>query len=133
MLAVGEVVEVDAVDLVDHLAQQLAGLHVVVGALEHVADDAAPGGGGADGEELLEGGEEFGVDEGQEAIAGQALRVGGPVSPLEFGRDRGFVAGVEDRQFLILVVDDLEEEQPAQLADALGRRRRRRASWRMMS
>ena len=41
VLALGEVVEVDAVDLVDHLAHELAGLHVVVGVLEHVAHDAA--------------------------------------------------------------------------------------------
>jgi hypothetical protein len=43
VLALGEVVEVDAVDLVDHLAHELAGLHVVVGVLEDVADDAARG------------------------------------------------------------------------------------------
>ncbi len=41
VLALGEVVEVDLVDLVDHLPHQLAGLHVVVGVLEHVADHAA--------------------------------------------------------------------------------------------
>ena len=41
VLALGQVVEVDAVDLVDHLAHELAGLHVVVGVLEDVADDAA--------------------------------------------------------------------------------------------
>ncbi len=39
--ALVEVVEVDQVDLVDDLPQQLAGLHVVVGVLEHVAHDAA--------------------------------------------------------------------------------------------
>ena len=41
VLAFGEVVEVDAVDLVDDLAHQLAGLHVVVGILEDAADDTA--------------------------------------------------------------------------------------------
>ena len=41
VLALGQVVEVDAVDLVDHLAHELAGLHVVVGVLEDVAHDAA--------------------------------------------------------------------------------------------
>ena len=41
VLALGQVVEVDLVDLVDDLPHQLAGLHVVVGVLEHVADDAA--------------------------------------------------------------------------------------------
>jgi hypothetical protein len=38
VLALGQVVEVDAVDLVDHLPHQLAGFHVVVGVLEDVAD-----------------------------------------------------------------------------------------------
>ena len=36
-----EVVEIDVVDLVDHLPHELAGFHVVVGVLEHVAHDAA--------------------------------------------------------------------------------------------
>ena len=41
--SVGEVVEVDAVDLVDDLPQQVAGFHVVVGVLEHVSHDAGAG------------------------------------------------------------------------------------------
>ena len=41
VLALGEIVEIDLVDLVDHLPHQLAGLHVVVGVLEHVAHHAA--------------------------------------------------------------------------------------------
>ena len=41
MLALGEVVEIDLVDLVDDLPHELAGLHVVVGVLEHIADHAA--------------------------------------------------------------------------------------------
>ena len=41
VLAFGEIVEVDLVDLVDDLPHQLAGLHVVVGVLEHIAHDAA--------------------------------------------------------------------------------------------
>ena len=41
-VAVLRLVEVDAVvDLVDHLAHQCAGLHVVVGILEDAADDEA--------------------------------------------------------------------------------------------
>ena len=40
VLLLGEVVEVDLVDLVDHLAEQLARLHVVVGVLEDGTDDA---------------------------------------------------------------------------------------------
>ena len=41
MLPLREIVEVHLVDLVDDLPHQLAGLHVVVGILEHVAHDAA--------------------------------------------------------------------------------------------
>ena len=41
VLAFGEVVEVDAVDLVDDLAHELAGLHIVVGVFEDIPDDAA--------------------------------------------------------------------------------------------
>ena len=40
VLPLGQIVEIDAVDLVDHLPHQLAGFHVVVGVLEHVADHA---------------------------------------------------------------------------------------------
>ena len=41
VLPLGQVVEVDLVDLVDDLPEQLARLHVVVGVLEDVAHDAA--------------------------------------------------------------------------------------------
>ena len=41
MLALAQIVEVDAVDLVDHLPHQLTGFHVVVGVFKHVPDDAA--------------------------------------------------------------------------------------------
>ena len=34
-----EIVEINLIYLVDHLSQQLAGLHVVVGVFEHVAHD----------------------------------------------------------------------------------------------
>ena len=63
VLALGEVVEVDAVDAVDHLPHELAGLHVVVGVLEDVAHGARAR---RRGGELLEGREEVVVDEVQE-------------------------------------------------------------------
>ena len=56
----------------------------------------------------------------EQLIAGDALRVGRPGAPLEALRDRRAVAVLDQLQFLVLVVDDLEEEHPAQLADALG-------------
>ena len=41
MLPLGEVIEIHLVDFVDDLPHELAGLHVVVGVLEHVAHHAA--------------------------------------------------------------------------------------------
>jgi hypothetical protein len=41
MLALGEVVKVNLRDLADHLPHELAGLHIVMRILEHVAHDAA--------------------------------------------------------------------------------------------
>ena len=119
VLALGEVVEVDGVDLVDHLAHELAGLHVVVGVLEDVTHDAAAAVLGGAGQ-FLERGEELVIDEGQQRVAGHALGVGGPVPPLELFRDGRAVALLHQFQFLVLVVDDLEEEHPAELGDALG-------------
>ena len=53
-------------------------------------------------------------------LAGDALGVGRPGAPLEALGDWGRVTRVHQFQFLVLIVDDLEEEHPAQLADALG-------------
>ena len=70
VLARGQVVEVDIVDLVDHLAHQLAGLHVVVGILEDIAHHPAAVSGLAAGAEVLQGGEQVVVDKGQQGVAG---------------------------------------------------------------
>ena len=113
-------VEVDAVDLVDHLADQGAGLHVVVGILEDLLDDEAarvvvrPVG------EVLERLEEVVVDEVDQFLAGHALGVGGPGAPAQSLGDGGAVAVVEKLVFLLLVVEDLEKDHPDHLRDALG-------------
>ena len=117
MFRSSSVIEVDAVDLVDHLAHELAGLHEVVGVLEHVAHGFCARGLRRQGLELRE---QLVVDELEQFVAGDAFRVGRPGAPLEFLRDRRAVVVAEQLQFLVLVVDDLEEEHPAQLADALG-------------
>ena len=65
VLALGQVVEVDAVDLVDHLAHELAGLHVVEGVLEDVAHHAATVARLAGRPEILQGREQVVVDEGE--------------------------------------------------------------------
>ena len=119
MLPVGERIEIDAVDLVDHLAHELAGFHVVVGVFEHVAYHAAAVAGFAGELEAFERREQLAVDEAEQRLAGYALRVPRPGAPLETLRDRRAIAGLGQLQFLVLIVDDLEEEHPAQLADAL--------------
>ena len=53
-------------------------------------------------------------------VAGDAFGVGGPVAPLEFRRDDGLVAFADEFEFLIFVVNDFEEEHPAELLQALG-------------
>ena len=118
-VAVLHLVEVDAGDdLVDHLAHQVAGLHVVVGVLEDAADDEA-----AlvvvRRLEVLEGGEELDVDEVEQLVAGHALGVGRPVAPAQRLGDGRAVGVVEQLVLGFLVVVDLEEEHPDQLADAL--------------
>ena len=123
VLAFGEVVEVDAVDLIDDLAHELAGLHVVVGVLEDVAHDASAvavlTGLTGDGERFQRG-KQLKINEGEEGVAGHAFGVGGPGAPLEFGRNRRAVVVARELHFGVLIVDDLEEEHPAELGDALG-------------
>ena len=114
-----EVVEVDAVDLVDHLAHELAGLHVVVGVFEDIAHDAAATVLGR-ARQFLERGKQLIVDEGHERLAGDAFGIGRPGAPLKLLRDGRPVVLLHRFQFLILVVDDLEKEHPAELGDALG-------------
>ena len=86
VLALGQVVEVDLVDLVDHLPHQLAGFHVVVGVLEHVAHDAAAVARLAGDWQVLQRREQFVVDEVEQRLAGDALGVGRPGAPLELAR-----------------------------------------------
>ena len=120
MLPLGEVIEVHLVDLVHDLPHELAGLHVVVGVLEYIAHHPAAVALLSCGREFLELREELGVDEGEEFVAGDALGVGRPGPPPEFLRDGRAVAVLHQLKLLILVVDDLEKEHPAQLRDALG-------------
>ena len=74
-------VEVDAVDLVDHLAHQRAVLHVVVGVLERGADQRRDAPAGA--VDRLELGQQRVVDEVEQRLAGDAFVVAGPVRPAE--------------------------------------------------
>jgi hypothetical protein len=84
--------EVDAVDLVDHVAQQVAAAHAIVHAAEdgrdHVAAVVAVGAGepAQVGEQprppgTVGAGAFLGVDEGQQLVAGHAVGPGRPVAP----------------------------------------------------
>ena len=120
VLALGEVVEVDLVDLVDHLAHELAGLHVVVGVLEDVAHDAAAVARLAGAGQFLEPGKELVVDEVSSSSPVMPSGSAAQARHWSFFGDGRAVAVLHQFQFLILVVDDLEEEHPAELGDALG-------------
>jgi len=110
-------VEVDAVDLVDDLAHQRAVLHVVVGIVERGLDER---------DDVAAAGEDFQcweqvvVGKGEQRIAGDAFFIGGPVGPSEFLGQRGFVVVAQDFHLLFAVVEDLQEEHPAELSEALG-------------
>ena len=120
VLPLGQVVEVDPVDLVDHLAHQLAGFHVVVGVFEHGAHHAAAVSRPARRLQVLESRKEVVVDEGEQFLAGEALGVRRPCAPLAALGERRGVALPRQFQVQILIVDDLEKEHPAKLPDALG-------------
>jgi len=94
--------------------------HVVEGVLEDVLDDAPAVARFRRSRQAPQLREEFAVGEGEQLVAGDAFGVGGPGAPAQRLGDRRPVAGLEQFQFAVLVVDDLEEEHPAQLADALG-------------
>ena len=68
MLALGEVVKIHLVDLVDDLPHELAGLHVVVGIFENIANYAAAVAGFAGSGEFLQRGKELGVDESKQTL-----------------------------------------------------------------
>jgi hypothetical protein len=75
MLSLGQVVEVDLADLVDHLSQELAGLHVVVGVLKNVANDTAAISMLARYSEFLKLWEELRIDEAEELVSGWQERM----------------------------------------------------------
>src|SRR3546814_7826575 len=53
------------------------------------------------------------------SIAGDAFGVGGPGRPAEMSWDRGLVVIAEEHQRLFLIIQNLQEEHPDQLPDAL--------------
>jgi len=100
------------------LPKQGAVFHVVVGVdedlLNHIGAHVFAG------VQFLERGEQVVVDEFEHAFPGDAFGVGGPVAPaVGIGDGRGIVI-LHQFVFLLLVVEDFEEDQPDELGDALG-------------
>ena len=112
VLPLGQIVEIDAGDAVDHLPHQLAGFHVVEGIFEHVPDHSGAVA-RARCREVLQGWEQVAVDERHQRFARDPFRVRRPIPPLVFCRDGGAIAVVEGFQFLVLIVDNFQEEHPA--------------------
>ena len=110
-------VEVDLVDLVDDLAQQRAVLHVVVGTVERAPDQDGDWVATAEGLEL---GDQRQVDEAQELVASDAFGIGRPVAPAKAFGQGGLVVVLHDLELALTVIEDLQEEDPSQLGQALG-------------
>ena len=120
LVAVALFVEVDFAQLVDDLPQQGAGLHVVVGVLEHAAHYTGQRGVLARHGQFFQCFEQVVVDEVEEGLAGDALGIRRPGTPAEAFGDGGLVAVLHQLAFGLGVVEDFEEQHPDELADALG-------------
>src|SRR5690625_5730049 len=118
-MAVPGAVEIDLLELVDHLPKQSARLHVAVGILE----DAADHGGGIVAlpaeRQLLERGKELVVHKAEEFVARHPFRVLRPVPPAQALRDGRAVVVLEEFTLVLAGMEDLEEKQPAELAETL--------------
>jgi len=110
-------VEVDAVDLVDDLPHQRAVLHVVVGVLEGRPDEA--GDAVATAGESLQPRQQEVVDEVEQGIARDTLFVRGPGGPTQRLGQGGPVVVAQQFEFLLPVIEDLQEEHPAELLKTL--------------
>ena len=115
--------QVEAVDDVEHLAQEHAVLHVLVGVLEGGSHDGAAHGRLGCHLEVLERGEKGVVDEVEQAVGGHCLAVALVVRPVAppavLGNERAVVVFVELPVVLFLVVN-FQEQHPCYLLDALG-------------
>lgn len=111
--------EVNFVELVDHLTQQGAVFHVVIGIAERLPDHKAArvfiDGGG----EVFQRREQVIVDEFQQGITGNAFGVCRPGAPQVALWDRVLIAILLQFQRLFLGVKDFQKQQPGELAEAL--------------
>jgi len=119
-MAIGSVIEVDLADFVDHLPQQGARLHVVIGIFKQIADHQGTRAIFAGDDQLFfQGREELQVHKIGERVAGHAFRVFGPVTPAQVLGQRRLVIIFRVFKLQFTVVVNLEEEHPHQLADTL--------------
>jgi len=115
VLALAQIIEINLINLVDHLPKQLPRLHVVVGVSEHLSHHLASVWVRSLQGHLLEIGEELLVNELQQFIPGNAFWILGPVAPLQVGGDWRAEALLHHLKLEVLVIDDLQEEHPAEL------------------
>src|SRR5664280_198107 len=119
VLSLSQVVEIDLVDLVDHLPEQVSRLHVVVGVLEHTPHNATTLLVCSDDREFLQARKQLVVDEVEQSVSGHPLGVCSPRPPAQVHWQRRGVAALHQLELLILVIKDLEKEHPAQLRNPL--------------
>jgi len=123
---------VDAVDLVDHVVQQIAAVHAVVDAPEdgsdHVLLAAAPFEAAQIGEQsgaacAIGQGSVIIVDEGLQLVAGHAWIGGGPIAPtVRRLDDRGVGQRIEHRFFFAAafeIIEEFEEHDPGEHRQAV--------------
>ena len=111
--------EVDFVELVDHLTQQGAVFHVVIGIAERLSDHKAARVLIDRRGEVFQRREQVVVDELQQGITGNAFGVRRPGAPQVALRNRVLVVILLQFQRLFLGVKDFQKQQPGELAEAL--------------
>ena len=114
--------EVELVNDVEHLTQQHAVLHVLVGIRESGFDDGFFDGSIGRDIQPLESGKEGIVDKIQQSVTGHGTTgriVGGPVGPAALLRDDGAVVVLQGFPVALFGIIDLEKKHPGDLLDAL--------------
>src|SRR5262249_52649067 len=119
MLPLSEIIEIDFPYLVDDLAHRLARFHVIVGVLKNASNNCALFSAQSHDLETFQSWKQVRVDKFKERVTGNPLWIGSPVPPASAFRDRRDVFSVKQLTLLVLVVDDLQKEHPAELRNAL--------------
>ena len=117
-VAVFGYVEVDFIEFIHHLTDDGAVFHVVVDAVEDVANKNSALVASRN-VYLFQARNQLVVNEFLQGVARHAFAIGSPVAPLQFFGDYRLVVIIQEFHFGILVVDNLERNHPAQLFNAL--------------